>query len=437
MILHLRKYLLLNRELRNEYKRIFLTMQVTIIAIIACISFTFLDLLDKFYTSILLDISTIVALSFSFFLISKGHFNYSKFLVILFSCFSLLINGCIEGRQAGNEFLWFPTLGAIFLFFSPKEKWFITLSCLFALISIVFLETTGYANSPNANRLSSFVLVNYLICFSISIFMICVFIYYLIKANTDSEKKLERLNQTLLKRNENLKKTNHELDSFVYKASHDLRAPLTSLLGLIEISKRETDPDTLKKFLTLQEKSIQKLDRYIVDILNISRNARMELQYEPVHFLEMLEQIFNQLQYIENCPRVKKTITVNENSLFVSDILRLNVVLSNLISNSIRYADLSKPESCIFITINITAEQAELTIWDNGIGIGEEHLRKVFNMFYRGTEINSGSGLGLYIVKETLQKIKGTITIRSEDRKYTEVKVLLPNYRNEQSAKDQ
>jgi signal transduction histidine kinase len=427
LIIGLRKYLPLSRELRNEYKRIILTIQIMIIGSIACLLFAIIDLQHEHYISLLQDLSTVAVFLFALYIITKGKFSEGKILAIVYSCITLLVNSSREGRHAGNEFLWFPIFGGVFLFFSSKEKTYIFISFTAAISSLFFLEYTDYSYMLYSNVVPGYTYMNYMVCFAVSICMVCLYMYYLIKVNTDSEKKLERLNHTLLQRNENLRKTNAELDSFVYKASHDMRAPLTSLLGLIQISKKETDPSSLNKFLDLQEKSIKKLDGYIVDILNISRNARMEVVNVPIDFRNMLDLIFDQLYYMDNCSHVKKNITIYQIVPFISDPIRLNIILSNIISNSIRYADLSKPEPFISIIVKTTIDEVEITIKDNGTGIEETHLSKVFNMFYRATEINNGSGLGLYIVKETLQKIKGTINIKSEYRKFTEIVITVPN----------
>ncbi|HWZ23391.1 MAG TPA: hypothetical protein VNW06_12090, partial [Cytophagaceae bacterium] len=235
LILRLRKYLPLSRELRSEYKRVMLTVQITLVAIGATLLFSLLDLANGHYLATAVDISAVFVFIFSIYLISKGKIGYGKLLIILYACLALLINGSKDGRAAGNGFLWFPIIAGVFLFFSPKEKDFMLISFTGSLLSIIFLEYTGYSFLMQPDLTPQLTYLNYLLSFSISITMVCFYMYYLIKLNADSERKLERLNHTLLARNENLKKINNELDSFVYKASHDMRAPLTSLLGLIEV----------------------------------------------------------------------------------------------------------------------------------------------------------------------------------------------------------
>jgi signal transduction histidine kinase len=102
-------------------------------------------------------------------------------------------------------------------------------------------------------------------------------------------------------------------------------------------------------------------------------------------------------------------------------------VFNNLISNAIRYSDPYKKQSFVRIGITTTVDQAHITVEDNGIGIEQEHIEKVFNMFYRATESKSGSGLGLYIVKETLDMLGGKIQVSSTMGKGTTFTLTIPN----------
>ena len=427
LILCLRNYLSLSGELRHELKRALLTIQVTLVAIVVSFLFSLIDIAQGHYINAIVDSSATLVFIFSLYIISHGKISHGKLLVVIYACFTLLINGSKDGRHAGNEFLWFPIIGGVFLFFSYRERYFIIFGIIGIIISIILLEYTKYSFFLNPAIDSELLYMNYLLSFSISVLMICFYMYYLIKANKDSEKKLVRLNNTLLNRNENLKKINNELDSFVYKASHDMRAPLTSLLGLIEVSRAETNLATLKEFSVMKEKSIRKLDSYIVDILNISRNARMEIEMREINFKEMVDGVFEQLYFLENVSSLRKNIVIEQKGGFYCDQARLNIIFSNLISNSIRYMDITKEESKIDILIKGNEEEVSIVISDNGQGISADHLSKVFNMFYRATDNSNGSGLGLYIVKETLLKLKGTIRINSEVRKFTTIELKIPN----------
>lgn len=186
-----------------------------------------------------------------------------------------------------------------------------------------------------------------------------------------------------------------------------------SVLGLINISKIETDESRKQEYLSLQEKSIRKLDKYIQDIIDYSRNARQDIHAELVNLEEILETVLDQNKYIleEGRLQLKKNIDLQEP--LISDRRRLEVVLNNLVSNAIRYHDPSKPSLILRITLVKTAKGHQLRVEDNGIGIAQEHQNKVFEMFYRATSSRAGSGLGLYIVKESVSKLGGNITLNS------------------------
>jgi signal transduction histidine kinase len=121
---------------------------------------------------------------------------------------------------------------------------------------------------------------------------------------------------------------------------------------------------------------------------------------------------------------VERIINVNQTGTFYSDRWRLKVILNNIISNSIRYRNGRDP--VINVNVEITDRKAFVEIEDNGRGIPNEHLNKVCQMFYRATDDGAGSGLGLYIVKETIDKLQGSIKIESEVGKGTTVRLMIP-----------
>ncbi len=238
--------------------------------------------------------------------------------------------------------------------------------------------------------------------------------------NALSQRKLqsERLEAELALRsqNEELIKINQELDSFVYSVSHDLRAPLLSLLGLLNISRldeRPRDP-IYDQYFGMMEKSIKKLDGTLKEILDYSRNARMEVKAVEVDLLHLLKKSIQKLEYLDGFNEIEIGIDTRRSySPFYSDAYRISVVFENLLSNAIKYRNARK--KCLLqIQLDITRNEAVILFSDNGIGIEEKVLSNVFKMFYRGTEQSEGAGLGLYLVKETAQKMGGDITVTSK-----------------------
>ena len=236
-------------------------------------------------------------------------------------------------------------------------------------------------------------------------------------------------NKVINERNEELKQLNNELDVFVYRTSHDLRAPISSVIGLINIMRAEKETSQFSTYLDLQEKSLLKLDNFIQDILNYSRNSRLQVTPEPVDFHQLLTDVFAMHSYLPNLTHIEKRTAIHQTEPFATDVKRLTIILNNLISNAIRYANLHQPHPYISTTVNVSASLAQITVEDNGIGIAAEHLDNVFDMFYRATSETKGSGLGLFIVKETVQKLKGTIQVRSQVREGTTFVLTVPNLR--------
>lgn len=233
----------------------------------------------------------------------------------------------------------------------------------------------------------------------------------------------------LKRKNVELEKINKELDSFVYSASHDLRAPLKSILGLVKLSQEECQRkifDSFETYMGLMEKSVYKLDETIQEIIYYSGNARSEVQKEEIHFRTIVDEIFEKLKYMEGFSMIEKFVDIDESTPFVSDKNRVTVIFNNLISNGIKYYNPEQKRPFIKISIKQTVFNTTIVYEDNGIGIEPVYIDKIFNMFFRATEKSDGSGLGLYIVKEIVNKLKGTIEVKSTDGIGTVFKIVLP-----------
>ncbi|MEP2280270.1 PAS domain S-box protein [Maribacter sp.] len=224
-----------------------------------------------------------------------------------------------------------------------------------------------------------------------------------------------------------LQKTNSELDSFVYSASHELRAPLSSVLGLIQLIQLEEVDPKLYQHLDMMEKSIQRLDDFIKDIIEYSRNKHLALNLESISFTKLIEHSIESLWYLENTHKIIIKINVVDKVNFVSDSKRISVILNNFISNAIKYHDLSNDKATIWIDVKTTKKEAVLIIKDNGVGIAEDQLEKIFHMFYRVSSKVMGSGIGLFIVKEILLKLKGTIEVQSKINSGSTFTLKIPN----------
>jgi signal transduction histidine kinase len=241
------------------------------------------------------------------------------------------------------------------------------------------------------------------------------------------EEQLQK--KALMKSNDELKKSNKELDSFVYSVSHDLRAPLSSMLGVVGLCEMSPLDPFMQKNVTLLKTSIKKLDGFIMDILDYSRNSRLEVESQEIHFEDLLTDISGNLKFmgVEDQRKVDIRTTVRNGVAFHSDKSRIGIILNNLISNSIRYHNPQAAVPFVEVKVEVSESAADILIRDNGIGIDKENHAKVFNMFYRVSNKSIGSGLGLYIVKEAVEKLHGAIELRSEPGKGCEFSIRLPN----------
>ncbi len=205
--------------------------------------------------------------------------------------------------------------------------------------------------------------------------------------------------------NESLTKANHELDNFVYIVSHDLRSPLMLTKGLLDISKlKVTEKEEVLKYLDLAGKSINNLDDIIKEILAYSRNSRTGLQHEEFDLKTIVREIKEGLEIKDN-PSFSFLEEYNADTLLYSDKGRLHTILRNIITNAVKYRKKEQHDSFVKIVFGKTGNRFTITVTDNGQGIARESLDKVFDMFYRGTATAPGTGLGLYICKEMLEKM--------------------------------
>lgn len=255
----------------------------------------------------------------------------------------------------------------------------------------------------------------------------------LVKEKTIQENK-NYLNTLQVKNNE-LKKTNDELDRFVYSTSHDLRVPLTNVMGLIDITEMSINDEAPKKYLALMRQSVVALDDVIRGILDYSRNARAEISMEEVNIRKMVDDVKEAVKYHHHANAIDFRIFINEQIPLYTDKQRLFVILNNLVSNAIKYFNQQEAHPFISIVVQINTERALLFIEDNGIGIPEAYHEKVFEMFYRASSQANGSGLGLYILKETLNRLNGKISVVSGADIGTTFIVEIPNHINEYNNK--
>lgn len=234
-----------------------------------------------------------------------------------------------------------------------------------------------------------------------------------ISTQKETQLRVMEQNRLLEKQNAELLKINQEMDSFMYKTSHDLRAPLSSILGLADIGMRARDLKEAKSCLSMIKDRVIVQDNVIHEILDYAKNLRTELKLEKINLKFLVYQIIDTLLFNEGVDKIDFQIELQDDSEIVTDKERLTIIINNLLANSIRYCDAHKANRYVRISLEKEPSKIIIHITDNGQGIGKEHHANIFRMFFRASEKSKGSGLGLFIVKETLQKLSGEISFTS------------------------
>jgi len=243
---------------------------------------------------------------------------------------------------------------------------------------------------------------------------------------TDTFQANKKYNEDITEKNNELRKINSELDRFVYSVSHDLRSPLLSVKGLVNlIMGFEVLDNDIMNCLRLIELSVDRLDSTILDILTYSRNSRTDLKIENVNIREIVENTYNDLNLL-NSFDVDFIVYIQDCETISTDRLRIQSVIRNLISNSIKYRREDGVRPLVKFTCIRKGDFYEFEISDNGKGIAHEYQAKVFDMFFRASSESIGTGLGLYIVNEIVHKIGGNISLLSEPGQGTSIRISLP-----------
>ncbi len=239
-----------------------------------------------------------------------------------------------------------------------------------------------------------------------------------------TEKKVKE--EEIQEKNNLLERTNAELDRFVYSVSHDLRAPLNSIQGLINISDTTEDINELKQLMSMMKNRVKKLYSFIDEIINFARNTRTDIVKESINLESLTNEIFENAQFRELATSIDFKLLIKEDLNIYTDKGRLSIVLNNLVDNAIKYHRHSHPGKYVAIKTVEEANHVIIQVIDNGQGIPAQAREKIFDMFYRASENSKGSGLGLYIVKEMVERIGGEIFLKSEIGEGTTFSLKLP-----------
>jgi signal transduction histidine kinase len=230
---------------------------------------------------------------------------------------------------------------------------------------------------------------------------------------------------------ESLKSSNRELETFIYRASHDIRGPLASIIGLVNVSRLELKDDVAVKYLDMIDSAANKLDYTLSELVKAMKIKDVKLFTDEIDFKTLIKDTLSKYEHYYGFSRLNISIQVRQKGKFISNRSVIETVMQNLIENSIKYQNtiISKP----ILDIDVLGKENEIKIVvrDNGIGIDQSMQSQVFDMYFRGTDSAKGTGLGLYLVKKGVEKLRGDIQLQSELNAGTAFTIYLPNNRNQ------
>jgi len=261
----------------------------------------------------------------------------------------------------------------------------------------------------------------------------------------ETRQQVERLNQQLAAINEELRATNQELnqsntqltrtnvdlDTFVYTASHDLKAPIANIEGILlalraQLPAAVQQDEMIAQLLDLLQGTVNRFQLTITQLTDISK---LQLAHagaaEPVQLAQLVEDVRLDVASQLKRAATRLTIEVTPKLLVRFSPSNLRSVIYNLLSNAIKYRSPARP-SQVWVRAEQTPQAVVLTVQDNGLGMSEVQQRQLFGLFQRLHTHVEGTGVGLYIVKRLVENGGGTITVQSQPDVGTVFTVTLP-----------
>jgi signal transduction histidine kinase len=410
----------------QERKRILLTFNLCLLWIGIILFYTITDLLNNVHYALPAYAFFSITFILAIYLINKQKNTLAKLLLFVSGALIVFYASLVDPLDAGAFFLFIPISLFSFILFDYKR---LTITLILNCIVLILFLISFYGlidvdvSEPSAH----YIQISFAINFVMSIATSTLILYSLVRLNFESSEDLQKKEKAIFIKNQELEKINKELDRFVYSVSHDLRSPLSSILGILNLAKYTDEKDELRNYLELIEGRIKAQDHFIKNITDFSRNVRITVKQEKVGIRSFVLGVIDTLRFLPGASSINFLVTIEDDLIIQTDALRLQIILNNLVSNAIKYSDSSKEKTVIEIGSQLLEKEICLYVKDNGIGISPEWLPKVFDMFTRATERSSGSGLGLFITKESIEKIGGTLSVESTLGKGSIFSIYLPN----------
>lgn len=410
----------------SEYKRVLLTGHLCIIMFFLCLGYFLLDLSNSIYHGLAYQLAGAVLAAWCFVLNRVGYYTLAKILFGLSVNVLVFLFCQVEPEATGLHMYYIPAALGVLATFGYEERGKSFLMLCVPVTLFIINKTTHFAIIKKTYHTSDLDEASLIIHFFGALLVSVLIIYYLISINFRSENSLRENEKQIASKNTELTRLNTELDQFVYSTAHDLMAPLSSVRGLIHLSRVTENEKELRELIEMMDGRVDDLQKFIRDISDYSRNTRLEVQMKKVQVSKLIRTILENLRSHPHTEKVKIELDVPTDLTIYSDSARLQIILSNLIGNAIKYMDAAKGNPMLKISADLRESHIRFIVQDNGLGIPANHIHKIFDMFYQANEKSEGSGLGLYIVKQAVEKLNGTILVASELQLGSTFTVVIP-----------
>ena len=395
---------------RTDFKRIMLTGYLAILCVVANLLYVVLASREGHANLSWLNVTFSVFSIIAIILLRLRYYTVAKFTLFLGAYLVIFIFCAIEPvGTAVSFFLILINLAATALFGINQWKYALSLTILGSILFIWVYIVGFHLVSPAFSE--HYVMDNFIMNFFVFLVLAMLIVYFILELNHFAEKNLEKKETEAIVKNQELTKLNAELDRFVYSVSHDLRSPLASIAGLTYIGQHVENLEEAKQYFSMIDDRIKAQDFFIREIIDFYRNSRTGTQLEKISVRKQVEEI--EREQAMNFGSIVCRIEIPEEFEVISDKIRLKSVMSNLMGNAIKYHDPAKSDRFIQVTAETSNTHWIIAVKDNGLGIGQGPLEKVFDMFYRASADSKGSGLGLFIARETVEKLGGKISVES------------------------
>lgn len=225
---------------------------------------------------------------------------------------------------------------------------------------------------------------------------------------------------------EKLQLAQRELNTFIYKSSHDLKGPLSSILGLIHLLEKETESENVSPCLGMIRQSAEKLDRMLNELLNVVRIKREKIYPESIQFRAEIELLLQNFENIEEFSQIQTKVLVENTRELRTDKRLFHSILHNLVDNAIKFRRKGN-DDFVSIRVHDFMHGVKIEVVDNGIGFDEKTRGNIFTMFNKGNNSNTGNGLGLYVVKNAIDRLGGFIEMSGGPGEMTRFSLFLPD----------